>query len=374
MNTRYRGSILVVDDDPFVLESISLLLRGFGFTVIPSGNPQQALERLREERVDVVLTDFSMPELSGIDLLERAHVMDENIPVILITAYAEREVAIDALNKGAFAFIEKPYKAELLIHSIEKAVRYSRLIQVEKEYKGNLESLNYELETLVSERTMSLMALTIADRVRNPSAVIAWTCKRILEKETLTEGLRGDLSDIMEEACKLERIVKEFEVVLKGKQSMFSYEDVNEIVTGITPFLESDAASRKLDLDLDLGQGPLRINAQKNLLRIAILHLIRNAMEATPEGGAVSVKTSGDHSQVSVTIANTGAFIPEADLGRVFDPFFTTKTRRFGMGLAMVKQIISEHFGDITVKSGEAEGTSFTIVLPVRWTETKQGI
>ncbi|NTU42716.1 MAG: hybrid sensor histidine kinase/response regulator [Nitrospirales bacterium] len=369
MNTRYRGTILVVDDDPFVLESISLLLRGFGFTAIPSSSPHEALERLRQERVEVVLTDFSMPGISGLELLEQVHAMDENIPVILITAYAEREVAIEALNKGVFAFIEKPYKAELLTHSIEKAVRYHRLIQTEKEYKGNLESLNYELETMVAERTMSLMALTVADKVRNPSAVIAWTCKRILEKETLTEGLRSDITDIMEEARKLEGIVKDFELILKGKQSMFEYWDLNEIVTGVIPIIEGDVAYKKLDLEVDTPETPLRINAQKNLLRIAFIHLIRNAIEATPEGGKISITAYGEKDQVFLAISNTGTFIPEVDQDRIFDPFFTTKARRFGMGLAMVKQIISEHFGDICVKSREGEGTVFTIVLPVRWSE-----
>ncbi|WP_333652474.1 hypothetical protein [Dissulfurispira sp.] len=110
---------------------------------------------------------------------------------------------------------------------------------------ADLTELNQELETMVAERTMSLMALTVADRVRNPAAVIGWTCKRILEKEKVPEKLGENLKDVIDESEKLESIVKDFEALLKSKQSRFMYEDINEIVKGVVSIVEKEADEKK---------------------------------------------------------------------------------------------------------------------------------
>jgi putative two-component system response regulator len=86
-----------------------------------------------------VLTDIKMPIMTGIELLEQVHVMNPELPVLLMTAYAELDTAVSAIKQGAFDFIIKPYRSEQLMHSIEKAVRYKRLIQQEREYKKILE-------------------------------------------------------------------------------------------------------------------------------------------------------------------------------------------------------------------------------------------
>jgi anti-sigma regulatory factor (Ser/Thr protein kinase) len=236
---------------------------------------------------------------------------------------------------------------------------------------ADLTELNQELETMVAERTMSLMALTVADRVRNPAAVIGWTCKRILEKEKVPEKLGENLKDVIDETEKLESIVKDFETLLKSKQSMFKHEDINEIVKGVISIVEKEADEKNVRLSVNLADHPLKINTQKNLLRAAIFHIIRNAIEATPEGGMITVTTAGDNEKVMLAISDTGAGIPEEDIGRIFDPFFSTKLFRFGMGLPLVKQIISEHLGEIKVESEPGKGTTFKLIFPVRWIEKK---
>jgi signal transduction histidine kinase len=236
---------------------------------------------------------------------------------------------------------------------------------------ADLTELNQELETLVAERTMSLMALTVADRVRNPAAVIGWTCKRIIETEGLSNKLEENLKDVIDETEKLELIVKDFETLLKSKQSIFRYEDINEIVRGIVPIVEKETAEKGVALALKLSDRALRINTQKNLLKAAIFHIIRNAIEATPRGGTITVATSESNDKVILSISDTGSGIPKEDLDKIFDPFFSTKKFRFGMGLPLVRQIISEHLGTISVESGEGKGTTFTVAFPVRWLEKK---
>ncbi len=131
--------IFVVDDDTYVLESVSVLLNKYGYSVITCENAKEAMAKLQENKIDIVLTDIKMPVVSGIELLGEIHKLNPEIPVILMTAYAELDIAVDAVKKGAFDFIIKPYKPEYLIHSIEKVVEYNRLINLEKNYKNMLE-------------------------------------------------------------------------------------------------------------------------------------------------------------------------------------------------------------------------------------------
>ena len=149
METSGSGQVIVVDDDPYVLESVSMLLTVSGFDVHPFSNGYDALAALRRSPPDVVLTDVNMPHITGIELLERIHENDREIPVILMTAYAELEMAVSAIKKGAFDFIIKPFKPPYLIHSVEKGINYKRLVLIEKNYK-------FELERTVELRTREL--------------------------------------------------------------------------------------------------------------------------------------------------------------------------------------------------------------------------
>ncbi len=139
MNQNNKGLILVVDDEPFVLESVSVLLKEYGYSVTSCSNAKDAIDKFQENKIDVVLTDIKMPQISGIELLQRLHDINPDIPVILMTAYAQMDAAIAGIKHGAFDFIIKPYNPEYLIFSIEKAVKYNNFIQLERNYKHTLE-------------------------------------------------------------------------------------------------------------------------------------------------------------------------------------------------------------------------------------------
>jgi len=141
MNEIKATTVLVVDDDMYVLESVVALLSQFGYAVIPCRNGEEALLKIQSTEFDAILTDIKMPIMSGIELLEIIHNLNPDIPVILMTAYAELDIAVEAIKKGAFDFIIKPYKPTYLLHSIEKGVKYNRLIQMEKNYKFMLKDM-----------------------------------------------------------------------------------------------------------------------------------------------------------------------------------------------------------------------------------------
>ncbi len=368
MNKVKYGSVLVVDDDPAVLDSSSLLLKEFGYDVASSRSASEAIKRFEANNIDAVVTDIVMPSVSGIELLRQIHDINPSTPVILMTAYADMEKVLGAIKIGAFDFIIKPFTAELLVHSVEKAVHYNRLMLMEQDYKRLLEEYNQEIETLVAERTMSLMALTIADKIRNPASVIGLTCKRILSKEEFPDKFRPKIGDIAVEAEKLDGIVRDFQALLKSKKSMFHYEDINAVMEGVVPIVEHMIARKGIRLTLKPSGHPLRVNVQKNLFQIAISHLIKNASEATPEGGVITIAIHEESDHALIKVSDKGYGISKKDVGKIFDPIFSSKDKRFGMGLPLVKRIVMEHMGEISVKSTRREGTTFMIKLPLRWT------
>jgi len=135
-----KSAILVVDDDPSVLESTSRLLSAFGYRVFPYGNAVDAAVRLQENNVCVVLTDIVMPEVTGLQLLEKIRTFNSELPVIMMTAYAEMDMTIEAIRKGASDFLLKPFKPEHLAHSVKKAIDHYRLKELEKNYTRTLEN------------------------------------------------------------------------------------------------------------------------------------------------------------------------------------------------------------------------------------------
>lgn len=155
--------IVYVDDDVDLLESVSELLSEDGFTVFSYTNGFDALDRLSREPVDVVLTDIKMPKITGIELLEKIRSLDTETPVILTTGYADLNLAIDAIKKGAFEFIIKPFDFTYLVHALNKGVQHKQALLLERDYKA-------ELEKMVVQRTKELSSAL--KTVKNMSRVV----------------------------------------------------------------------------------------------------------------------------------------------------------------------------------------------------------
>jgi signal transduction histidine kinase len=368
LKQKTQGSVLFVDDDQSVLSFITTLLSNYGYSVISCESGQEALEKFHGNEIDAVLTDIIMPNMSGTELLGKIRDEYPNVPVILMTGYADLHTAVDAIKKGVFDFIIKPYEPEQIMRSLEKALRNKKMIEMERIYKQLLEEFNLEIENLISERTMNLMALTVADKVRNPATVIGYIGKKMLQRKDISKDFRENLSCIIEETEKLQNIVSDFHSLLKLKESNFKYEDINEVVEHVIWTLEN----KNVKILSKLSEQPLKINMQKNLLKVATYLLIKNSLEATPEGGTVSIETRQDTENTILEISDSGHGMSEDIKEKIFDPFFSTKKSSFGMGLPLVKQIIKEHYGKIEVDSKTGQGTTFRIQFPLRWTKEIQ--
>ncbi len=248
-----------------------------------------------------------------------------------------------------------------------------KVAEKEKEYKDMLERFSQELQALVAERTVGLLALRLADRVRNPSAVIGWSAKRLLRRGDLSDAGKEGLNTVVEEAEKLEGIVKDFQALLQRKEPAFVYDDLNEVVKSVLAIIEKQAAERHVQVEARLSESPLMMNVQAETLRTAVFIMFRNAVDASVEGGVVSVVTHETDGEIALVVSDNGRGIPRKLLEKIFDPFYGAQIERYGLGWPLVKQIASEHLGRVEMRSEWGKGTTCTALFPKRWTQSGVG-
>ena len=229
-------------------------------------------------------------------------------------------------------------------------------------------TLNKEMEALVMERTMSEMALGIADGIRNPLHVIGGFSNRLLKKTSLNDPARNWALAIAEAAKRLEEMVARFENLAQDKKSFFSQEDLNKILKDILGMLH-----------------PVFERPHPPGHRVSPPSRLYPDEQAPPQGGhrppgaqrhgshfpqgEIHVSTHADSAHTTLVIEDSGRGMPPEVLNRIFEPYFTTKVGGTGLGMVFVRQIIDEHRGTIDLASEVGRGTTVTIRLPVRFGE-----
>jgi len=134
--------ILIVDDEPDMLKLLTMILRAKTEYVVTSTNiPLEALELIKKGGFSLVISDLKMPGLDGMELIDAVRKVDEDIPIIIMTAYGTVESATEAIRKGGFDFITKPFRKEQILFTIDKALKW---LKVQKENKLLKEQLKKE--------------------------------------------------------------------------------------------------------------------------------------------------------------------------------------------------------------------------------------
>jgi putative nucleotidyltransferase with HDIG domain len=133
--------ILIVDDEEAIREIVATLLQNQGYRCASVANGKQAVEYLRRNTVDVVLSDMVMPEMDGLQLLAWEHTHDPDVPVIMVTAIHDVSTALEAIRGGAYDYILKPFEKDQLFMSVRRAIEHRWLLLENRNYQRNLESL-----------------------------------------------------------------------------------------------------------------------------------------------------------------------------------------------------------------------------------------
>jgi len=136
--TQHRASILIIDDEAGILDTLSILLKNSGFDVETAQGGRVGMEQMKSSAPDIVLTDIRMPQVTGIDILEAAREVDPEMPVILMTAQASLQSAIQAVNQGGFYYIQKPFANDDLVAICRRAAEYRALRSENKDLKREI--------------------------------------------------------------------------------------------------------------------------------------------------------------------------------------------------------------------------------------------
>jgi len=239
---------------------------------------------------------------------------------------------------------------------------------------ADLERRNRELsharaELVRHERLAALgeMAATVAHEVRNPVGVIANAVSTIRRQRDSENG-RGELLSIIDEECsRLERMVRDLLEFARPRQVSFRLEPLSEIAEEAIAVAssQSDPAVRRAKFEVELAPDVPKARVDRELLRQALVNLLINAAQASPERATVVVRIAsdkvGDEVTPSISVIDRGCGIPEDIVGRIFDPFFTTRAQGSGLGLAVVKRIVDALRAEISVAGKAGHGATFTL-------------
>ncbi len=254
---------------------------------------------------------------------------------------------------------------------LQIALSFDRIIKEQRMMYGSTcqtnENGGIEKVILQSDRLSCIaeMALGVADGIRNPITVIGGLLKRISKRIDFNSDMQKDWEILLQEAGRLEKFVKDFEDLAHKREIIFESTDINEVIeNSIEIFKNEFLRGRKTKFNLNLMDTSCMVKIDEELIETALTNLFMNALEATGEGGMISISTANIGGRVIVKINDNGVGIIPEFSDQIFDPFLSTKSSGTGLGLTYVQQIVKEHQGEIKIESQEGQGTSVTISLP----------
>ncbi|PLR87004.1 ATP-binding protein [Bacillus sp. V33-4] len=219
-------------------------------------------------------------------------------------------------------------------------------------------------ETLRKAEQLSMvgdLAAGIAHEIRNPLTSI----KGFVQLMNETEKGKVFTDIILEEIDRINFIVSEFMVFSKPHTYYLSECNVIEILRSVINFLQPEALLKNVAINYTLPQYEVHIFGEKNQLKQVFLNIIKNAVEALPNGGQIFITTEINSQELSISVQDNGVGMTPEELKKIGEPFYTTKEKGNGLGLMVSYKIVQKHNGTILVHSSLGVGTTFTITFPL---------
>ncbi len=204
----------------------------------------------------------------------------------------------------------------------------------------------------------------IAHEIRNPLFAIAGFANSLLRSNTLADKDREKVGIIIEESNRLDKILKSIINFARPTQGTTGEVELASLIQSTMDIMSMSCKKQDIEVFVKLPDKLPNVKGDPELLRQSLINLIKNSMEAMPDGGTIVVTVTTDRDMVRVTVRDTGRGIEPDHLDQVFNPFFSTKDQGSGLGLPMIKKILDDIGGGIEVQSTLGEGTTVTLTLP----------
>jgi PAS domain S-box-containing protein len=205
------------------------------------------------------------------------------------------------------------------------------------------------------------LAAGIAHEIRNPLTSLRGFIQLLQYK---SDDNKTYCDIMLSELDRINLIVGEFLILAKPHMVNYSNKDINQIIKHVVTLIGSQAIMNNIHLDYKLAKNLPDVSCEENQLKQVIINLIKNAIEAMPDGGTITVESGmHDTDHLFIKITDEGKGIPEDILAKLGEPFYTTKEHGTGLGLMVCYKIIENHLGQLKVYSEVGNGTTFEIIL-----------
>ena len=412
--------VLIIEDDEAQSRTLSMILRSEGFDVVACTRSAEALERLANGDIDVAVVDLRLPDMDETELLAKLSDQAERVPMIINTGYGSYTSAREAVNKGAFAYLEKGKDPAELIGHVHRAIatrltrRSEELEAVVAERTRELDQSNKALRRDIIQRKVAEQALRASEAALQEShkqlqetlEELRATREQVIQQERLravgemASGVGHDLnnslspvlgySEMLLEDSRLPGEVHEFlKWIRKGARDAVAvvarlrefYRPpspgksrgavelgglLDEVVQLTRPKWRDEAQrkGRRIEFEVQSEDAPWVLgNAAE--IREVLTNLVFNAVDAMPSGGLIALRLRGQSGGAVVEVADTGIGMSAEDRAKCIEPFFTTKGRKgTGLGLSVCHGIVQRHGGRIEIDSLPGRGTTVRVFLP----------
>lgn len=380
--------ILITDDDASLRAEVARILknstlgipdvdREVAFAVDQAHDASNALEKIERDPPDILLLDYMMPNLNGLQLLaslekmrevletadpDAAHALSEML-VVMISGTATIHVAMEAAKKGVYSFLTKPFSPEVMLKTVQEAAEHLVLVRQTRKLEEQRRRVRAELiRVLGHELKAPLNALdgyltmmkdrTLGDSLADYEVPLQRAVIRI-------EGMRRLINDLLDMTR-----VEAGDTVRRLVQVEF-----NALVRDALDLMQPIAAPRNISLNLHADQSVFLL-ADPGEIAILINNLVSNAVKYNRDGGRVDVTLTRTEKNVILTVTDTGIGMTPDEQARLFGEFVRIKNEKTrdimgtGLGLSVVKRLVKAYHGTVEVHSIPDSGTTFTVTLP----------
>lgn len=356
--------VIIIDDEESMRDSCSQILLKDGLRADTAEDGYTGLEKIKELKPAIALIDLKMPGISGFEVLEQIKEIDPHLISIVITGYSTVDSAVEAMKRGAYDFLPKPFTPEELRIIINRGLERRRLA----------------LETEVLRREKKLMEenfiTMVSHQLRSPLVAIQQYFEVILG------GYTGDVAGKQKEM--IQRCQERVEGLLKLINDWLDLTriDRGEFISNFKPLSLKKIIEKQIELFQPLAQeqgvtlelaseaADASVMGDEQTLEQVFANLISNAIKYNRPQGSVKICLREENGFVVAEVKDTGIGIAKEHLPFIFDQFYRVSRREdqkwkgTGLGLAIARKIVEAHKGSIQVESEVGVGSTFSVYLP----------
>jgi len=366
--------VFVIDDDDVMLLTCRRTLEKDGYDVETFQNGLDGIRRIEQLQPQLLLVDLKMPELDGLQVIERVRKVDPDVVIAVITGYATISTAVEAMKAGAYDFLPKPFTPDELRLIVNRGHERWRLATDSARLRREKEEAERRFVTFVSHqlKTPVVAAKQYLDVLLYTAA--SELTPRTQEWLTRAQARLDEMLTLISDWLELARIERGIDSI--GEPLMTS--DLRKVISDVIEASQAHAQSAVVTLETDLAAdvGPVRGDVVS--LATVVSNLVSNGIKYNRVGGRVTVRTRLEGAMAVLEVSDTGIGIAEESLPRLFQEFCRVKndqTRDIpgtGLGLAICKRIVTTLGGSIGVGSRLGEGSTFVVHIPTA--ATREGL